>query len=60
MLRNIREKRVVIGSAIVDRIEAAEGRTAAIDAVGRFISEAKAALTFGNAPLLLVTSVPLR
>ena len=35
---------VVVGSAIVDRIEAAESKTAAIDAVARFIEELKAPL----------------
>ena len=34
----------VIGSAIVDLIEQANGRTAAIDAVGRYIADVKAAL----------------
>ena len=35
---------VVIGSAIVDLIEQADGRTAAVDAVGRYIAEIRAAL----------------
>lgn len=35
---------VVIGSAIVDLIEQANGRTAAVDAVGRYIADVKAAL----------------
>jgi tryptophan synthase alpha chain len=35
---------VVVGSAIVDRIEAAASRAEAIDDVGRFIAELKAAL----------------
>ena len=35
---------VVVGSAIVDRIEAAESREDAVDAVARFIEELKAPL----------------
>jgi len=35
---------VVVGSAIVDRIEAAASREAAVDAVARFVSELKAPL----------------
>lgn len=35
---------VVVGSAIVDRIEAAPSRDAAVDAVARFVSELKAPL----------------
>jgi tryptophan synthase alpha chain len=35
---------VVVGSAIVDRIEAASSRDAAVDAVARFVSELKAPL----------------
>ena len=34
----------VVGSAIVDRIEQAESRDDAIDAVARFVSELKAPL----------------
>jgi tryptophan synthase alpha subunit len=35
---------VVVGSAIVDRIEAAASKEAAVDAVARFVSELKAPL----------------
>jgi tryptophan synthase alpha chain len=35
---------VVVGSAIVDRIEAAASRDAAVDSVSRFIAELKAPL----------------
>jgi tryptophan synthase alpha chain len=38
---------VVIGSAIVDRIEAAPSKEAAVDAVARFVSELKATLRAG-------------
>ncbi len=35
---------VVVGSAVVDRIEAASSRDAAVDSVARFISDLKAPL----------------
>ena len=35
---------IVVGSAIVDRIEAADSPRAAVEAVGRFVAELKASL----------------
>ena len=41
---------VVVGSAIVDRIETAASREAAVDAVARFVAELKAPLRQGGTP----------
>jgi tryptophan synthase alpha subunit len=41
---------VVVGSAVVDRIEAADSREAAVDAVAQFVSALKAPLRAAAAP----------